>query len=90
MLQISITAAFKKDLKKAKKQKRDIDLLNKVVDTLASGEVLDDKYRDHSLSGNYEGFRECHVSNDWLLIYKIKGDVLVLVLSRIGSHSELF
>ena len=52
--------------------------------------TLDAKYRDHDLTGNYKGTRECHVEPDWLLIYEIRGDVLVLMLYRLGTHSELF
>lgn len=57
---------------------------------LANGEVLDDKFKDHNLTGEYKGCRECHIEPDWLLIYEIIDDVLVLVLSRLGSHSDLF
>ncbi len=57
---------------------------------LANGEVLEEKYRDHDLTGNYKGCRECHVEPDWLLIYEVVDDVLVLMLYRVGSHSELF
>ena len=64
--------------------------LFEVIDILANGETLDAKYKDHSLTGNYRGTRECHVEPDWLLIYEIRGDVLVLMLYRLGSHSELF
>ena len=55
----------------------------------ANGETLDAKYKDHSLTGNYRGNRECHIEPDWLLIYEIRGDVLVLMLYRLGSYSEL-
>ena len=87
---LQFTSQFKKDLKLAKKQNKDLGKLFKVIDILANGETLDAKYKDHSLTGNYRGTRECHVEPDWLLIYEIRGDVLVLMLYRLGSHSELF
>ena len=88
--EIRFTTQFKKDLKLAKKQGKDIDKLFEVIEKLANGEALDDKYRDHDLTGNYKGCRECHVEPDWLLIYEIDNGVLVLMLYRVGSHSELF
>ena len=68
----------------------DVSLLEKVIDTLLEENPLDEKYRDHALVGNYVGFRECHIRPDWLLIYKIEKERLVLTLTRTGSHSELF
>ena len=67
-----------------------IDKLYAVIETLAEGNTLDPKFKDHELTGNYKGTRECHIEPDWLLIYEIQNDVLVLMLSRLGSHSELF
>ena len=87
---LQFTSQFKKDLKLAKKQNKDLGKLFEVIDILANGKTLDAKYKDHSLTGNYRGTRECHVEPDWLLIYEIRGDVLVLMLYRLGSHSELF
>ncbi len=87
---VKFTKQFKKDLKLAKKQQRDLDKLFNVIEKLASGEALNEKYRDHSLTGKYKGVRECHVEPDWLLVYEIKEDVLVLMLYRTGTHSELF
>ena len=87
---VKFTNQFKKDLKLVKKQHRDLDKLFNVVEKLASGETLKDNYRDHSLSGKYKGVRECHVEPDWLLVYEIKENVLVLMLYRTGTHSELF
>ena len=86
---LQFTSQFKKDLKLAKKQNKDLGKLFEVIDILANGETLDAKYKDHSLTGNYRGTRECHIEPDWLLIYEIRGDVLVLMLYRLGSHSEL-
>ena len=69
---------------------KDLGKLFEVIDILANGETLDAKYKDHSLTGNYRETRECHIEPDWLLIYEIRGDVLVLMHYRLGSHSELF
>jgi len=88
--EVRFTTQFKKDLKLAKKQGKDIDGLFAVIEKLANGEVLEDKYRDHDLSGNYKGCRECHVEPDWRLIYEIDNGVLVLMLYRVGRHSDLF
>ncbi|WP_456047997.1 type II toxin-antitoxin system YafQ family toxin [Abiotrophia defectiva] len=88
--QIKFTSQFKKDLKKAKKQGSDIDKLFEVINSLAQGVQLPSKYRDHQLSGNYKDCRECHIEPDWLLIYQVIDNVLVLSLIRIGSHADLF
>ncbi len=85
-----VTSQFKKDLKLAKEQGKDIDELFKVVNILMDGKRLDEKYCDHNLSGKYKGCRECHINPDWLLIYTIKKDILILILNRVGSHSDLF
>ena len=87
---VKFTTQFKKDLKLAKKQNKDLDKLFEVVNILAHGGKLDAKYHDHDLSGNYKGTRECHIEPGWLLVYEIRDDVLVLMLYRLGSHSELF
>lgn len=84
------TSKFKKDLKVAIKRGYNISLLNQVVDLLAVGETLPAKYKDHPLIGNWDGFRECHIASDWLLIYKIEEEKLILTLTRMGSHSDLF
>ena len=88
--EIKFTNQFKKDLKLAKKQNKKLDKLFEVIGILAEGGELDAKYRDHDLSGNYKGTRECHIEPDWLLIYEIRDAVLVLMLYRLGTHSELF
>lgn len=85
-----LTSLFKKDLKTVKKRGYDIQLLNDVVDTLTMGLPLDEKYKDHKLIGNYQGCRECHITPDWLLIYEISEDELILYLTRTGTHSDLF
>ena len=88
--EVQFTNQFKRDLKLAKKQNKDLDKRFDVIDILANGGTLDEKYRDHDLSGNYKGTRECHIEPDWLLIYEIREDVLVLMLYRLGTHAELF
>ena len=88
--EVKFTNLFKKDLKLAKKQNKDLNKLFDVVNILAEGGILGAKYRDHDLSGEYKGTRECHVEPDWLLVYEIQNDVLVLILYRLGTHSELF
>ena len=90
MLTIRYQTAFKKDFKKIKKRGYDISQLETVIQTLAEQKPLDEKYRDHVLSGNWNGFRECHIAPDWLLIYKVIEDELVLLLTRTGTHSDLF
>lgn len=90
MYEIQVTNKFKKDLKTAIKRGYSIESLNNVVDTLASGQSLPEKNKDHNLSGNWANYRECHVAPDWLLIYKIENDILVLTLVRTGTHSDLF
>lgn len=72
-----------------KKQGRNMDLLADVIDMLLAEKVLDDKYRDHALTGNYIGFRECHIQPDWLLIYMVDEGHVILTASRTGSHSDL-
>lgn len=77
-------------MKKAKKQGKDLDKLFNIIKIISNGDSLPPRYKDHALSGNFVGVRECHIEPDWLLIYSIKNDVLILVLNRTGSHSELF
>lgn len=84
------TSLFKKDLKAIKKRGYNLALLKEVVDTLALGLPLAEKYKDHSLIGNYKGCRECHITPDWLLIYEISENELILYLTRTGTHSDLF
>lgn len=90
MLTIKYTTRFRKDYKVIKKRGYNIKLFTEVVGILASEQPLEQKYKDHALSGDYEGLRECHIQPDWLLIYRIEKDVLTLTLSRTGSHSDLF
>lgn len=87
---IKYTNQFKKDYKLLKRRHKNINLLMEVIHKLSNGEKLNDSYRDHSLSNNWKGFRECHIEPDWLLIYKLDENVLVLTLTRSGTHSDLF
>jgi len=87
---VKATTQFKKDYKLAQKRGLKIDLLKEVIKLLAMGEILPENNKDHALSGNYNGFRECHITPDWLLVYRYEDDVLVLTLARTGSHSDLF
>lgn len=84
------TTQFKKDYKRAMKRGLKIELLEKIVELLAMGEALPEKNRDHELSGNWDGHRECHIQPGWLLVYRIEDNVLVLTLTRTGTHSDLF
>ena len=90
MYNIRVTTKFQKDLKRIKKRGFDVSLLTDVIKKLAAGESLPEKNRDHWLSGNYTGCRECHITPDWLLIYEVDRNGLILYLIRTGSHSDLF
>ena len=83
------TSQFKKDYKLAMKRGLKIGLLDDVIALLAMGEALPEKYYDHALTGNWRGHRECHIQPDWLLIYRYDDEVLVLTLTRTGTHSDL-
>ncbi|WP_314909194.1 type II toxin-antitoxin system YafQ family toxin [Oribacterium asaccharolyticum] len=89
-LTVKLTTIFKKDYKMAMKRGRKLELIDKVITTLALGENLPNENRDHDLHGNWKGYRECHIQSDWLLVYKIEKDILVLTLTRTGTHSDLF
>ena len=89
-LDVVLSNRFKKDLKLAKKRGYDLDLLDEVVTALSTNQSLDEKYRDHPLSGDFVGFRECHIQPDWLLVYRIDYEEVFLLLSRTGTHSDLF
>lgn len=89
-LKVQFYTQFKKDIKIAKKRHLDMSILKEVVDKLSAGEILEPKYRDHALKGDYINYRECHLQPDWLLVYKISDDTLTLVLARTGTHSDLF
>ena len=87
---VKSTTQFKKDFKLAMKRGLKTELLEEVIAALAMGETLPEKHKDHALTGNWFGHRECHVLPDWLLIYRIEDEVLVLTLARTGTHSDLF
>lgn len=90
MYKIRPSAKFQKDLKRIQKRGYDITLLKDVLNLLVNGKVLPIKYKDHNLSGNFKGCRECHITSDWLLIYEIAENELILYLTRTGTHSDLF
>ena len=90
MYQIKFTTAYKKRYKLMIKRGLNLSLLDDVVDKLRQGIPLEEKYRDHALTGNFEGFRECHIKPDWLLVYLIENDILTLTLVDTGSHSDIF
>ncbi len=90
MYTVKPTGRFSKDLKRIEKRGYKIDLLTSVIKTLAAGEPLAEKYQDHPLKGEFLGCRECHITPDWLLIYEITDDELILYLTRTGTHSDLF
>jgi mRNA interferase YafQ len=88
MLQLSRTTKFKSDIEIAAKRGKKIELLEDVIETLLLRKRLQPRYKDHKLTGNWVGRRECHIQPDWLLIYKVEKDTLIL--ERTGSHSDLF
>jgi len=90
MLRLVLSSKFKKDLNRSKKRGKNLNKLYSIITKLQNQTLLDSSYKDHPLTGNYEGFRELHIEPDWLLIYAIKNDILVLSLTRTGSHSDLF
>lgn len=87
---VSWTGQFKKDYKLARKRNLNIELLDEIIRKLARGEELPKENRDHALSGNWSGYRECHIQSDWLLIYRIEEGLLILTLTRTGTHRDLF
>ena len=92
MLKLEFTGQFKRDYKLALKRGCDPKKLEEVVEILCREEPLPLSYRDHALtnSRNYKDMRECHIEPDWLLVYKVVQDMLILKLIRTGSHSDLF
>lgn len=82
------TSQFKKDIKRINKRGKDLSKLKEVTRIIANGEGLEDRHRDHALSGNWAGSRDCHIEPDWILIYRV--DAESLFLERTGSHSDLF
>ena len=90
MLTLVTTSQFRKDYKRIKKRGYDLSRLERVIDTLLEEKPLDKQFRDHPLTGNYAGFRECHIQPDWLLVYEQDDKDLYLYLIRTGTHSDLF
>ena len=90
MYRIKITSRFKRSYKLARKRGLDMQLLDHIIGQLQQGLPLDPKYRDHALQGSYSGFRECHIQSDWLLLYLLEDDILILTLVDTGTHSDLF
>ena len=90
MLKVKMTSQFKKDWKRIVKRGYNTKKFEIVLDQLMFEKTLDEKYKDHKLSGDYEGCRECHIEPDWLLIYYIESNILTLTLFRTGTHSDLF
>lgn len=90
MLKVRYSAKFKKDFKLIQKRGYDINLLQEIITFLCEEKPLPQKNKDHALSGDYVGFRECHITPDWLLVYKIEKEILTLSLTRTGTHSDLF
>lgn len=90
MLDLATTTQFRKDLKRIRKRGYDLSKLDDVLQILLAEKILHEKHRDHNLTGNYIGFRECHIESDWLLVYAIDKGKLILTASRTGTHSDLF
>ena len=90
MLELVTTGQVRKDYKRMKKRGCDMEMLEKIIDTLLAEQPLPERCRDHGLTGNYTGFRECHVLPDWLLVYAIDKGKLILTASRTGTHADLF
>ena len=87
---IERSTKFRRQFRQLVKRGYDENLFRNVVGILAAGNPLPPKYRDHPLHGEYKSYRECHITPDWLLVYKIEADVLILTLHRTGTHSDLF
>ena len=84
------TNSFMRDYKRMQMRGMKMELLHDVILLLRKGDPLPIKYCDHTLKGNYKGSRECHIKPDWLLIYRIEEEALILMLMHTGSHSDLF
>ncbi|MBI5073822.1 MAG: type II toxin-antitoxin system YafQ family toxin [Nitrospirae bacterium] len=90
MLIFRTTTLFKKDFKKAQKRGKDVERLRGLMRSLANEDSLPARHRDHALTGNYKGRRECHIEQDWLLIYKVDLKAREIIFERTGTHSDLF
>jgi mRNA interferase YafQ len=87
---VKFTSQFKKDIKLARKRRKNLAELFSVIKTLSNDMPLEERYRDHPLRGEYSAYRECHIESDWLLVYQKVEDCFILILYRVGSHSDLF
>jgi mRNA interferase YafQ len=90
LLELKQTSQFKKDLRRMAKRHADMTQLDEVIVLLRERKQLPSKYKDHPLIGNWAGHRDCHILPDWLLIYRIDDDALILIATRTGTHSEIF
>ena len=90
MLKIKYTNKMKRDVKRVSKRGKDLSKLTSTLDLLAMGMPMPEKYHDHTLKGDLKGYRECHIEPDWLLVYQIIDDALILLASGTGTHSDLF
>jgi mRNA interferase YafQ len=90
MLHPDTTTQFERDKKQALKQRRDLTVLSRIMKKLIEEQPLEPKYCDHPLRGDWRGFRDCHIENDWVLIYKVDKEKHKIVFARLGTHSELF
>lgn len=90
MLKIRYEGLFKKDYKRVVRRGYNIRLMENIIDLLVRGEPLPPKHKDHALTGDYRGCRECHITPDWLLVYQINDEELILIFTRTGTHSDLF
>jgi mRNA interferase YafQ len=88
LYEVKKTSRFKKDYRLAQKRGQDMKLIQEIILLLADGKTLPDKNHDHALTGDWSGFRECHITPEWLLVYKKEADILVLTLTRTGTHSD--
>lgn len=87
-MNLAQTSQFKKDIKRQQKRGKDLEKIKLVIDLLVATTPLPSKYRDHALTGDWVGWRDCHIEPDWLLIYKVSAEELLL--GRTGTHSDLF
>lgn len=90
MYRLRPTSKFQRDLKQVEKRGYSLPLLSDVIKMLAAGEALPPRYRDHALTGDCQGCRKCHITPDWLLVYEVLDEELILILTRTGTHSDLF
>jgi mRNA interferase YafQ len=90
LLELKQTSQFKKDLRRVSKRGMNMELLEEIILLLRERKPLPEKYNDHALTGNWAEYRDCHIQPDWLLIYRVDDDALILTATRTGTHSEIF